>query len=255
MTLANNAITSAKYDESTAFPVKSTDSGSTQIARVGADGDTLETLSDEIAAQNDLSAAEVNAEADQALADYDAPTKAEMDTAHALLATAASIAALNDVSAADIWGYASRTLTQTLAAITAALSGDDVTITRGDEMTLAFTGLGSVSGYKNIWFTVKKSVSYTDAQSVLMVDADTGLLYVQGAAPTAAANGSISVDDADAGDITIVVAAVETAKLTIESGIHYDVQWMDADDDIHTLTIGLEKATVSADVTRSTSDT
>ncbi len=48
MGLANDAITSAKYDESTAFPVKSDDSGSTQIARVGADGDTLETLSDQI---------------------------------------------------------------------------------------------------------------------------------------------------------------------------------------------------------------
>lgn len=34
----------------TTFPVESTDSGSTQIARVGADGDTLEDLSDEIAA-------------------------------------------------------------------------------------------------------------------------------------------------------------------------------------------------------------
>lgn len=48
MALANDAITSAKYDESTAFPVKSADTGATQIARVGADGDTLETLSDQI---------------------------------------------------------------------------------------------------------------------------------------------------------------------------------------------------------------
>lgn len=46
--LADDAITSGKYDESTAFPVKSVDSGATQIARVGADGDTLETLSDQL---------------------------------------------------------------------------------------------------------------------------------------------------------------------------------------------------------------
>jgi hypothetical protein len=62
MGLANDAITSAKYDESTAYPLKSDDSGSTQVARTGADSDTLETISDEIAAQNDLSAAQVNAE-------------------------------------------------------------------------------------------------------------------------------------------------------------------------------------------------
>ena len=48
--LADDAITAAKFDESTAFPVKSADTGATQIARVGADSDTLETLSDEIAA-------------------------------------------------------------------------------------------------------------------------------------------------------------------------------------------------------------
>jgi len=49
MGLVADAITSSKFDESTAFPVKSADSGSTEIARTGADGDTLETLSDEIA--------------------------------------------------------------------------------------------------------------------------------------------------------------------------------------------------------------
>ena len=87
--LANDAITSAKYDESTAFPVKSADTGATQIARTGADSDTLEVISDEIQALNNLSAADVNAECDTALTDYDPPTKAEMDTAHALLATVA----------------------------------------------------------------------------------------------------------------------------------------------------------------------
>ncbi len=48
MGLANDAITSAKFDESTAFPLKSIDTGATQVARTGADSDTLETLSDQI---------------------------------------------------------------------------------------------------------------------------------------------------------------------------------------------------------------
>lgn len=50
VTLADDAITASKFDESTAYPLKSADTGVTAIARVGADGDTLETLSDEIAA-------------------------------------------------------------------------------------------------------------------------------------------------------------------------------------------------------------
>lgn len=54
VSLKDDAITSAKYDESTAFPVKSADAGSTQIARTGADADTLETISDEIAALEDF---------------------------------------------------------------------------------------------------------------------------------------------------------------------------------------------------------
>lgn len=49
--LADDVITAAKFDESTAFPLTSADSSTTRVARVGADGDTLETLSDEIAAK------------------------------------------------------------------------------------------------------------------------------------------------------------------------------------------------------------
>ncbi len=48
VTLANDAITSAKYDETSAFPVKSADTGSTKIAREGADSDTMKDLSDQI---------------------------------------------------------------------------------------------------------------------------------------------------------------------------------------------------------------
>lgn len=48
VTLADDAITASKFDESTAFPVKSADTGATAIARVGADSDTLETLSDQL---------------------------------------------------------------------------------------------------------------------------------------------------------------------------------------------------------------
>ena len=49
--LANAAITAGKFDESTAFPLKSADTGSTAVARTGADSDTLETLSDQIDAE------------------------------------------------------------------------------------------------------------------------------------------------------------------------------------------------------------
>jgi len=46
--IADDAITSDAYDESTAFPLKADDSGDTYVARTGADSDTMETLSDQI---------------------------------------------------------------------------------------------------------------------------------------------------------------------------------------------------------------
>lgn len=48
VTLADDAITAGTFDELTAFPVQSADTGSTALARTGADGDTMETLSDQL---------------------------------------------------------------------------------------------------------------------------------------------------------------------------------------------------------------
>lgn len=48
MNLVDNAITSGKFDESTAFPLKSDDLSNTQVGRTGTDGDTLKTLSDQL---------------------------------------------------------------------------------------------------------------------------------------------------------------------------------------------------------------
>lgn len=105
MALVDDAITSAKHDESTSFPVKSDDAGATQIARTGADGDTLETLSDQI----DPKAIEANVEGHvtASLNLYDPPTHAEMTAEHDVLegehaAIAAAIAALNNLSIADV---------------------------------------------------------------------------------------------------------------------------------------------------------
>lgn len=48
MDLIADAIKKTTFDESTAFPLLSADTGATAVARTGADADTLETLSDQI---------------------------------------------------------------------------------------------------------------------------------------------------------------------------------------------------------------
>lgn len=46
--MAADVITASVFDESTAYPLKSADTGATAVARTGADSDTLETLSDQL---------------------------------------------------------------------------------------------------------------------------------------------------------------------------------------------------------------
>lgn len=69
-----------------------------------------------IAGLNNLSAAEVNAEVDTALADYDAPTKAELDAGLAALETHGDSAwttatGFSTHTAADVWSVGTRVLT------------------------------------------------------------------------------------------------------------------------------------------------
>jgi hypothetical protein len=115
VTLADDAITNAKFDETSAFPVKSADTGATQIARVGADSDTLETLSDEIAAVKAETAAiveDTGTTLDTLVKDI--PTNSELATA---LGTADD-AVLAVLTAIKGVGWA----TETLVAINAFVS-------------------------------------------------------------------------------------------------------------------------------------
>jgi len=134
--LANDVIKAASFDESTAFPLKYADTGSTQVARTGADGDTLETLSDEIATvQADLD------NPDQYKADVSGIPAAVWGYATRTLSSFGTLIA-------DIWAHATRTLsafgftvaTQSDANVTAIKAKTDNLPTSpaatGDAMTL-----------------------------------------------------------------------------------------------------------------------
>jgi len=184
VTLADDAITAAKYDETTAFPVTSADTGATQIARVGADGDTLETLSDQI------------------------------DGA---------------ATAAGVWSYTTRTLTQSAASVTSSVTGTDITLTKADSFSASLTGLASNSGYTSIWFTVKDDLDDADSAAVFQIKKNAsgsgdGLLYVNGAAASNAALGSITVDSATA--LTIALDESITDDLTVTQGLYYSIKYL-----------------------------
>lgn len=115
--IADDAIKASTFDETTAFPLKSADTGSTQVARVGADSDTLEILSDQL----------------------DAIVE---DTGTTI---PAAITGLNDIAVSDIMNevvVGTYTFEQLLKVMSAALAGK---LSGGGTATLIFRGIDDTS--------------------------------------------------------------------------------------------------------------
>lgn len=151
---------------------------------------------------------------------------------------------------AEVWAYGTRTLTTPASQLADAFSGDTITCHRGDELTVSFSGLGSIAGRLALWITAKKERTNTDAQSLIQCIENTGLVVLNGAVATTTDDGEIDVTDEDAGDLTWTVKAEATAVLSLLKTGCYDVQWRDEDGDVHTLSDGTFKVTL--DVTRAT---
>lgn len=106
------------------------------------DGPTKAELDAAIAALNDLSAAQVNAEVDAALADYDGPTKAEMDVAVGAVPTATENAdALLNRDMSAVSDTNARTLLNAIRILRNkySISGSVLTVTKEDDTTSAWT--------------------------------------------------------------------------------------------------------------------
>lgn len=152
------------------------------------------------------------------------------------------------------WEQSPRTLTQSAASTIATLAGSEITIMRGDSLDVSLTGLGSLSSYVSLDFTVKLHDNDTDDNAVLRIrkNASTtndGLMRLNGAAPAgsvAATDGKLTIDDLGAGDITLTLIAADAATLPINDCL-YDVQMITAAG-VSTLTSGIFN--VLADVTR-----
>jgi hypothetical protein len=149
----------------------------------------------------------------------------------------------------NVWSEPTRRLTQSAAAVTATLAGDTITVKRGDTLSVSLTGLGDISASTKLWFSVKNHLRDADTASIVQIDDATGLLYLNATDASArAANGSITVDDAVAGNITIALDEAETDDLVPVNGLVYDVQMLDSSGDVTTLTEG--DLDVEGDVTR-----
>jgi hypothetical protein len=128
--------------------------------------------------------------------------------------------------------------------------GERLDLYRGDTWSITFERLGDISGRDNLWFTLKNDFDDSDASAWAQIDEDNGLLYIDGAAASAAANGSITVTDATAGNLTVALQAEESAKLDDVGALHYDVQEIEGTT-VTTLVRG--SARVLADATKAVS--
>lgn len=148
-----------------------------------------------------------------------------------------------------VWSESTRTLTQSAASIASAVEGSVISIHRGDSFSASVTGLGDISSRSKLWFTVKLNQEYADVVSVIQIEESAGLVYLNEADASArSANGSITVNDQVAGDITITLDEVETDDLATALGLYYDIQMLTSGGAVETLSAG--SAMVTADVTR-----
>lgn len=153
---------------------------------------------------------------------------------------------INQIQRADVRQWLGAAVTSLDAAtVSTAASSATITQYRGDDWLITLTALGSITGNTEVWFTIKRRQVDTDAQAAVILSDGTGLEIINGAAGTAG-NGTLTVDDASAGDITMTLKAVETAKLAV-GAYKFDVQWKDGAGLITTIADGA--FTVIADKT------
>jgi hypothetical protein len=126
-----------------------------------------------------------------------------------------------------------------------------ITRRRGDSWSIALT-LGAITGWTSLWFTVKNDHEDADTAALVQVKLNAtglldGLLYVNGAAASSDALGSITVSNASTGAIIVAVDETITAQLTPGQYV-YDAQVLISGS---TSTPDSGTFTVTADVTRS----
>lgn len=146
---------------------------------------------------------------------------------------------------------ASVSLTTPVASVTAAVTGSTITVYRGTTWIISLTGLGNISAYDTIYFSVKRYPTDSEADAIVRVyNNASGLLRFNGAEPSAATNGTITIDDATDGDITITIQEAETDDAPVIDCLDYDIKGVDDDGNVVMLAYGAEKFTITADITQ-----
>ena len=150
----------------------------------------------------------------------------------AVVATGAIDAdALATDAVTEIWSAASRTLTQSAAAVSAAVSGSSLNITIGATYSATISGLTISATWEHIYLTIKDMASDADANSIIQImvtnpaDAvNDGIMYLDKTAATVTtkAYGSLTIDQAGG---TVTIAIKDEGTLLLPDGTYtYDIK-------------------------------
>jgi hypothetical protein len=159
-----------------------------------------------------------------------------------------------------VWGNSSgvRNLTNPSSSVDAEPAVGTIALRQGDRWTHSITGLGPLAGRVRLYFTLKTSPTINDDSAALIqIEEADGLLCLQGSQITGVdqAQGSITVDDEGAGNITLSLWPAATALLTPSRPnaiMYYDVKIVrTANTDAATLDAGT--GTITSAVTRAVS--
>jgi hypothetical protein len=123
----------------------------------------------------------------------------------------------------------------------AFLAADDtdtglITIVRYTTFTRQITGLGSLTNRAELYFSIKRSPSQDDDDSLIRISEGTGLERINGAAAGDAAGASLVVDDQDDGDVTITMVKAITSTLPLFDNAAHDFKIIRTNGDVDVLT-------------------
>jgi hypothetical protein len=168
-----------------------------------------------------------------------------------ILKTPANLIATNSDNSVNASGGGTTVYVSiTAAQAAAALTGAAISITRGDTVTVHITGLGTISGSRTkLAFTAKLSTDDPDSSSLIQVTENGGLTILNSSTSVTSGHASLTVINASAGDVDLVIGAAETAQLKICDGVWDVSQFVNST----VKTLGLGTISIVPDVTRATS--
>ena len=151
-------------------------------------------------------------------------------------------------SAQEVWEYGIRTLTSSREQVLEQMSGDNLSIRRGDIYTYDFTGLGSLIGRTSLYVTMKKNKSLEDSDSIVQTSESGGLIVLNGSSESLTSSwASIVVLDENVGNIRLTLKPQLTSLFIPVKENYFDVQFSNSSGTF-TPREGLYE--VTADVTR-----